>query len=222
MRIFLVEDNEKLGAALEKLLQIAGYHIDWVKLAEEALALFTVDQCDLLILDLGLPDGNGLNLLKSFRQRHPRIPVMILTAQGDPKDRVIGLDLGADDYLTKPFDVDEFEARVRALIRRQSMMSASRVVIGALEIDLVANRVFHEGVDIALSAREFELLRIFSMNSTKILSKEQIMSSLANLNEFISENAIEQTISRLRKKLSQYAIQIHSSRGLGYFIQVND
>lgn len=217
MRIFLVEDNVQLGEAIVKLLQQAQYHIDWVRLAAEAEALISTEACDLLILDLGLPDGEGLDLLRHFRRKHTT-PVMILTARSAPHARVKGLDLGADDYLIKPFDIEEFEARVRALLRRQSTLSSAVTTLGALEIDLARHRVSAGSAEIPMTSRDFQLLRLFLSHMGKTLSKAHIQTGLASFDDYLSDNAVEQTVSRLRRKLEPYGLHIHTARGIGYFL----
>lgn len=220
MRILLVEDNIELGKAIKKLLDNARYAVDWVQTGDYALAATATEIFDLIILDLSLPDMDGLDILKHIRNKKLPTAVLILTARGSITDRVKGLDYGADDYLTKPFDVEELLARVRMLIRRINGRKSVSLEVGNLKLDLKKLNATVNGQKLDLTAREFALLRVFCTKNNMLLSKQKIAESLTSFDEIISENAIEQTISRLRKKISHANVKIHSTRGLGYILEL--
>ena len=217
MRILLVEDNKRLGAGLKKLLD-ASYAVDHVLTGEDGLAAAQSQPFDLIILDLSLPDTDGLQVLRQIRGAKLTMPVLILTARDELDDRIAGLDLGADDYMTKPFELSELEARVRALLRRVSMEKTSLLHIGPLIFDLRNNQVVADGDPLELSARETMVLRALMMANGRLLSKGQLLDSITRFDDDVSENAVEQYVSRLRRKLSNHGIAINAARGLGYHL----
>lgn len=218
MRIMLVEDDRPLAEALTTLLVAAGYAVDTVHDGASAEALGTAERFDLVILDLNLPEMDGLSVLRALRARSDDAAVMILTARGAPEDRVRGLNLGADDYLTKPFDVAEFEARVRSLLRRQAGLRASSLTLGDVTLDLISRRFFTPDGPIDLPARELALCELLFTRAGKVVSKDTIVQSLTSLDDSLSDNAIEQYISRLRRRLAPHGVTLRTARGIGYYI----
>jgi two-component system OmpR family response regulator len=219
MRILVAEDDAILADGVAISLRQSGYAVDWVKNGLEADSALEADSFDLLILDLGLPRKSGLDVLKSLRQRDSRVPVLILTARDGVDDRVRGLDAGADDYLAKPFDLAELEARVRALMRRGLAGSSTVVRHGSLSYDQVGRVAQLNGQPLELSAREVGLLEIFLQRAGRMVSKEQLVSHLCEWGDEVSPNAIEVYVHRLRKKLEPGAIRIVTVRGLGYSLE---
>ncbi len=219
VRILLVEDDLPLAEALTTLLTGAGYAVDCVGDGLSAETLAQAERFDLMILDLNLPEKDGLAVLRALRQRRNPVPVLILTARGAPAERVEGLDLGADDYMVKPFDVREFEARVRSILRRQAGLRASVLEIGLLRFDLAARRFSLAEEWLDLPAREFALLELFVLRAGRVVGKEAIVQSLTNLDEGLSDNAIEQYVSRLRRRLQPHGLVLRTARGLGYLLE---
>lgn len=218
MRLLLVEDNEALAEGLIAILRGSGYALDWVSDGASALAALSTERFDLVVLDLNLPEIDGLDVLKTIRGRQNRTAVLILTARGAPEERVRGLDLGADDYLTKPFDIGEFEARIRVLLRRQAGHRASSVTFGRVTLDLTS-RTFSVGDQpIDIPAREVALLETLFLRAGKVVAKEAIMQSLTGFDEDLSANAIEQYVSRLRRRLAPHGLTVKTARGIGYYL----
>jgi len=218
LRILLVEDNLSLAEALSALLRQSGYAVDVVHDGASAEALAAAESFDLVILDLNLPQMDGLDVLRAMRARRNGAAVMILTARGAPEERVKGLDLGADDYLIKPFDIGEFEARVRSLLRRQAGLKTSTVAFGDLLLDLTARSFTVAGAPLDLPARERGLLELLILRAGKVVAREAIVQSLTSLEDDLSANAIEQYVSRLRKRLSPAGLTVKTARGIGYFL----
>jgi two-component system, OmpR family, response regulator len=219
MRLLLVEDDLPLAEALTALLAGSGHAVDCVHDGLGAEALLLAEQFELVILDLNLPGLDGLSLLKRIRARQPSPAVMILTARGTAEERVMGLDLGADDYLSKPFDVREFEARVRSLLRRQAGLRSSVVRLAGLELDLTSREFRAEGAVLDLPPRERALLELFFQRAGKVVAKEAIVQSLTSLDDLLSDNAIEQYASRLRRRIAPYGLVLRTVRGLGYMLE---
>lgn len=222
MRILLVEDNLALAEGLAALLRQAGYAVDMVHDGASAEALAAAESFDLVILDLNLPQMDGLDVLRAMRARKNPAAVMILTARGAPEERVKGLDLGADDYLTKPFDIGEFEARVRSLLRRQAGLKTATVTFGALVLDLNTRSFLAADAPLDLPARERNLLELLIVKAGKVVTREAIVQSLTSLDDELSDNAIDQYTSRLRKRLAPYHLTVRTARGLGYFLDRAD
>jgi two-component system OmpR family response regulator len=218
LRILLVEDDRPLADALTSLLTGAGYAVDCVGDGLSAEALARAESFELVILDLNLPQMDGLSVLRAMRARRNAAAVMILTARGAPEERVRGLDLGADDYMVKPFDVAEFEARVRSLLRRRAGLTSARVEIGALVLDLTTRTVTAGGQVLDLPARERALLELLMVNAGRVVAKEAIVQSLTALDDILSDNAIEQYVSRLRRRIAPHGVSLRTARGLGYVL----
>jgi two-component system OmpR family response regulator len=219
MRILLVEDDLPLAEALLTLLISSGYAVDVVHDGASAEALAAAEQFDLVILDLNLPQMDGLSVLRAMRARSNLAAVMILTARGAAEDRVRGLDLGADDYMAKPFDVREFEARVRSLLRRQAGLRSAMVTLGMVSLDLTSRQFFAGDMAIDLPPRERALLELLLTRAGKVVTKEAIVQSLTSLDDILSDNAIEQYISRLRRRIAPYDLDLRTVRGIGYLLE---
>ena len=218
MRILVAEDDPNLASGVCQVLRNSGHAVDWVKSGMEADAALDANPFDLLILDLGLPKMSGFDVLKRLRSRESKVPVLILTALDGVNDRVRGLDAGADDYLGKPFELAELEARVRALSRRGAGAS-TLMTHGALSYDQVSRQAWLNGAALELSAREVSLLEIFLKRAGRLVSKEQLVSHLCEWGEEVSGNAIEVYVHRLRRKLEPADVRIVTVRGLGYSLE---
>lgn len=219
MRVLLVEDDPELRRRLTERLVAAGIAVDSAASAGDARDWPDIDMLGAVILDLGLPDGDGIDVLRHWRGAGRTVPILILTARGEASEKVAGLDLGADDYMVKPFDVGEFEARVRSILRRQAGLHASDVQIGPVRFDM-ANRRFHVGDEpLDLPARELALLELFFLRAGRVVGKEAIVQSLTSLEESLSDNAIEQYVSRLRRRLHPHGLTLRTARGLGYMLE---
>ena len=216
MRLLLVEDDLMVGEAVRKGLRLDGFAVDWVQDGKAAEVAVAQEDYELLLLDLGLPKKNGLDVLKSLRARGSQIPVLILTARDAIADRVAGLDAGADDYLIKPFDLEELAARIRALLRRQSGRADPVIEVGQLTLNPATHEVRLEGCEINLSAREFALLRAFLDRPGAVLSRAQLEEKLYCWDDSIESNAVEVYIHALRKKLGSDFIK--NVRGVGYMV----
>lgn len=215
MRILVVEDDSLLAEGLVKLLTRAGHAVEHAMTGKHADRLLAEERFDLVVLDIGLPDIDGFEVLRRLRARHSSTLVLVLTARDAVEDRVKGLDLGAEDYLTKPFSLIEFEARVRALLRRIAPPSARWTVAG-LNVDVAAKRLRVHDKSVDLTPREWALLELFLTRPGRVLSKEQIGGSLFGLEEQLSPNAIEVHVSRLRAKIEPAGVHIRTVRGFGY------
>jgi DNA-binding response OmpR family regulator len=218
MRILIAEDDTIIADGLSKSLRQGGYAVDWAANGLDAESAMMTATYDLLILDLGLPRLSGLEVLKRLRARNSQLPVLILTALDGTGDRVKGLDLGADDYMVKPFELAELEARVRALTRR-SAGTAPMIQCGLLTFDQVG-RVAHINEQVLdLSAREVGLLEVLLTRMGRLVSKDQLVEHLCGWGEEVSHNAIEVYVHRLRKKLESGGVKIATVRGLGYCLE---
>lgn len=223
MRILLTEDDPALADLLVRACTQAGYSVDWVSDGVAADLALTLEAYDALVLDLGLPRMDGLEVLKRLRERGSRLPVMILTAREAIADRVAGLDSGADDYLAKPFAVAELQARLRALVRRHQGGAASpSLTLGPLRYDTVTRQVFLDSREVELSSREREILSGLLHKAGKVLSKQALADSISSWDASVGPNAVEVYVHRLRKKLEPAGIVIRTVRGLGYLIESSD
>ena len=220
MRILIAEDDQVLADGLMRALRGAGAAVDHVASGTEAdAALMTNAELDLLILDLGLPRMHGLDVLKRLRACGSTLPVLILTAADSVDERVKGLDYGADDYVAKPFSLQELEARVRALVRRGTGAGSSMIKHGPLTYDQAGRVATIEGRMVDLSARELGLLEVLLQRTGRLVSKDQLVERLCEWGEEVSNNAIEVYIHRLRKKIEKGPIRIATVRGLGYCLE---
>ena len=215
MRILIAEDDRIIADGLGRSLRQTGYAVDWVANGADADNALTTGAYDLVILDLGLPRMPGLDVLKRLRARKSKVPVLVLTALDGTSNRVKGLDLGADDYMAKPFELPELEARVRALTRRSTGTSAV-IECGALVFDQNDRCALVNGEMLDLSARELGLLEILMLRAGRLVSKDQLVEHLCGWGEEVSHNAIEVYMHRLRKKLEASGATIATVRGLGY------
>jgi len=215
MRILVVEDDALLADGLTQVLKRSGHAVDQVRTGLQADNSLRLTSYELVVLDVGLPGIDGFEVLRRLRSRRSKANVLVLTARDGVEDRVRGLDLGADDYLTKPFSVTEFEARVRALSRRPTLAAAS-IVIRGLSVDVEAKRVRVNDVPIDLTVREWALLEYFLARPGRVLSKEQIAQQLASYEDTLTVNAIEVYVSRLRSKVEASGVRIRTVRGFGY------
>jgi two-component system OmpR family response regulator len=219
MRILIAEDDQVLADGLLRSLRGAGYAVDQVSSGSEADAAVTAHEFDLVILDLGLPKMHGFEVLKKLRGRGKATPVLILTAADSIEQRVKGLDLGADDYMAKPFSLQELEARVRALMRRSLGTASSLLKHGPLTFDATGRVAYLNDQMIDLSARELSLLEVLLQRSGRLVSKDQLVERLCEWGDEVSNNAIEVYIHRLRKKIEQGPVRIATVRGLGYCLE---
>jgi two-component system response regulator TctD len=218
MRILLVEDTLDVGEAIVARFERIGHTVDWEKDGSVADEVLEVQAYDLLILDVNLPALDGFTILKRLRQRKSKTPVLVLTARSQVDDRVDALDLGADDYLVKPFDFRELEARARALLRRSAGESTNQLVCGQVTIDRGSRAVRINGTPIELTRRELTLLEILAARPGRIFGKDELVDQLFGFDDEPSANAVEQYVARLRKKLAGSGAEIRTLRGLGYQI----
>ena len=219
MRILLVEDDSLVSDAISRGLVGAGYVVDAVPDAESVNARLTDTHYDLAIVDLGLPGEDGLALVRRLRRSGSSLPLLIVTARDGLDDRINALDLGADDYLVKPFALPELAARCRALIRRATAATANEIVIGGLRIDLAGRRALNAtGEVLELTRREWSILECLAHHSGRVVSKERLTQAITGWSEDISGNAIEVHVSRLRSKLGGSAT-VRGIRGLGYRLE---
>jgi two-component system OmpR family response regulator len=221
MRILVVEDDSLLAQGLTRVLTRTGHAVDKAETGVQADKALRSASYDLVVLDVGLPDIDGFEVLRRLRLRHAAANVLVLTARDAVEDRVHGLDLGADDYLTKPFSVTEFEARVRALLRRTSL-PASAVSVGRLTVDVEAKLIRINGTPIELTVREWALLELFMARPGRVLSKDQIAQQLADYDSQLTTNAVEVYVSRLRAKIEAAGVRIRTVRGFGYLWETTD
>lgn len=216
MKLLLVEDDALLGDGVRAGLKQAGFAVDWVQDGLAAKVALDSEEYDLLVLDLGLPKLSGMDLLKSVRAKRASLPVLILTARDTVADRVAGLNAGADDYLVKPFDLDELIARLNALLRRSAGQVELTLQHGAIELTPSIHQVRLAGTDVSMSAREFSLLHTLLLHTGRVHSREQLEQTLYGWGEEVESNAIEVHVHHLRKKLGSDLIR--TLRGVGYVI----
>jgi two-component system OmpR family response regulator/two-component system response regulator QseB len=225
MRLLLVEDDRMIGESLQRALRLEGYAVDWVRDAAAADSTLASERFDLMLLDLGLPPGagagagghvDGLSVLRAARARHDPTPVIVLTARDARGDRVAGLDAGADDYLVKPFELDELNARIRAVLRRHAGRAEPLLSAGGVTLDPATKQVARDGVAVPLSAREFAVLEALLAKPGAVLSRAQLEDRLYGWGEEIESNAVSVYVHQLRRKLG--ADFIRTVRGVGYFV----
>jgi len=226
MRLLLVEDDRMIGESLRSALRLEGHAVDWVRDAGAAQATVASERFDLVLLDLGLPPGrpatgergpaDGLDVLRAMRARRDATPVIVLTARDARGDKVAGLDAGADDYLVKPFDLDELHARIRAVVRRHSGRAEPLIAHAGVTLDPATRQVTKDGVPVVLSAREFAVLEALMQRPGAVLSRAQLEDRLYGWGEEIESNAVSVYIHQLRRKLGVDAIR--TVRGVGYYV----
>jgi two-component system, OmpR family, response regulator QseB len=216
MRVLLVEDDPMIGRAVKTGLHDAGYVVDWVRDGAEAELAVGTGVYDLALLDLGLPRRDGLEILKGVRRGGGKLPILIITARDSVADRIAGLDAGADDYLVKPFDLDELLARARAVIRRQRGRASPEIAYGSLVLDPVRREVLFKGATVDLSAREFAVLEALMKEPGAVVSREKLEDAVYGWGEEVGSNSIEVHLHHLRRKLNPGLIR--NVRGVGYRI----
>ncbi len=216
VRVLLVEDDEQLGESLEAALRLEQYAVDWVRSGEPVRAALGATPYDLLILDLGLPGVPGMQVLRQLRADKHVLPVLLLTARNTLADKVDGLDSGADDYLTKPFEIDEMFARVRSLLRRKGDSKISRLEVAGISLDPGDRVVEFAGASLDLTAREFAILEILLRNAGRFVSRQRLEEGIYSWGEEVGSNTVEVYISRLRKRFGSSLIE--TMRGVGYRI----
>jgi two-component system OmpR family response regulator len=214
MRVLLVEDDRMIGAAVQQALSDAAYAVDWTTDGQQALAASLAQAYDVVLLDLGLPLRDGIDVLRQLRARNAHVPILIVTARDEVEDRIAGLDLGADDYVLKPFDVHELLARMRAVVRRQGGSASPLLTNGAITLDPVTRDVSFEGQSAALSGREFTLLQALLVRPGAILSRQELEERIYGWNEEIESNTVEVLIHGIRRKLGPTVIR--NVRGVGW------
>lgn len=216
MRIVIVEDNQPLADGLAKSFRADGHGVDVLYRGDEAEQFLQREMADLLVIDINLPGLSGLEILKNLRRRKNQTPVLLLTARATLTDKVDGLDLGADDYLEKPFDLDELKARARALLRRSGKQISEVVTIGNLEFDSAARQIKINDELKEMPRREYALAEILISNKDRIISKQKILDHLYGLDAEVDEKTVELYIHRLRKRIAGSGTEIKTARGLGY------
>lgn len=219
MRVLIVEDDPIVADGLTRIMQRHHYVVTHESNGRRADHLLSVYQYELVILDMGLPDMDGAEVLRRLRSRNQKVPVLILTARDKVEDRVKGLDFGADDYLAKPFDLLELEARIRALLRRGQSASSASLQVGELCLDTAGHRATLCGEQLELSARELSVLEVLMLRVGRVVSKELLSEQMCALGEEMSVNAIEVYVHRLRKKIEAGNVNIRTLRGLGYLLE---
>lgn len=219
MRILIVEDDAMLAEAIGSALRQSAHLVTHAASGDEADRLLAAGEFDLVLLDLGLPRLDGFEVLRRLRERRDKVPVLVLTARDAPEDRVAGLDLGADDYLTKPFRLDELEARVRALIRRAHAIASSRIVHGPLTLDMAGRRLFCRDEPVELSVRELAVVELLMLREGRVVTKQQIVEHLYGWEEGSTSNTVEVFVYRLRRKLEPSGVDIRTIRGMGYLLE---
>jgi len=216
MRVLLVEDDLQLGESLEAALGLEGYAVDWLNSGEPVRAALMSTPYDLLVLDLGLPGVPGMQVLRQLRADKHTLPVLLLTARRTLADKVDGLDAGADDYLTKPFEMDELFARLRSLLRREGAHKGVQLEVSGILVDPIGRTVHYHGEALTLTAREFAILEILVRNADRFVSRARLEEGIYRWGEEVGSNTVEVYVSRLRKRFGSGVIE--TMRGVGYRI----
>jgi DNA-binding response OmpR family regulator len=216
MRVLLVEDDVMIGRSLDRALTHAGMAVDWVRSGADCSVAVRGDGYGVLLLDLGLPDGSGLEILRTLRRQNSDTPVVIISARDDVASRIAGLDSGADDYVVKPFDFEELNARIRAVMRRRQGRASSTVVAGAVTLDLARYEVLYRGLSSVLPAKEFALVRALAERPGTILSRGQLEDRLYDWGNEVESNAVDVLIHYVRRKFDKDIIR--NVRGIGWMI----
>ena len=216
MRILLAEDDNMIGTAVREALRQDGYVVDWLRDGPRADTALSAGHYDLMLLDLGLPGKDGLAILRSLRARGNTTPVIVVTARDAVESRIAGLDAGADDYIVKPFDLDELAARIRSALRRSAGRAEPDLTIGPVSVDLARRSVLRDAVPVTLSAREFAIVEALALRPGAILSRSQLEERMYGWGEEVESNAVEVHIHAIRRKLG--ADFIRNVRGVGYYV----
>lgn len=219
MRVLLVEDDQRLAAGLVEGLSQGGFLVDHLALAKPVESALTLTEYDIAIVDLGLPDMDGLELIRRVRRQGTSLPVLVLTARDGLEDRVQGLDVGADDYLVKPFMLPELMARIRALVRRSRAATSSDLAFGPLQLDLSDHSARVGNATLDLTGREWDALSLLMLAAPKVVSKQKLVESMGRWDSELTPNAVEIYISRLRAKLADCGVSIRTVRGIGYRLE---
>ena len=222
MRILVVEDDAAIADAVCASLERAGHAVDRLANGKAAITALQEHAFALVVLDLGLPGVDGTEVLRRMRSAHDRIPVLVITAREEVDLRVHTLDLGADDYLVKPFSLAEFDARVRALLRRQSNGGVPILQLGKLSIDLTGRRVLLDDEPLDLTAREFALLEVLASRHNRVTPREHVIEALCTWNDALTDNGLDIAVYRLRRKLTDSGVNLRTVRGLGYLLEADD
>ena len=222
MRIVLVEDNEMLLSGIGKTLRDEGHSVDLFSDGAQADLYLQQEGADLAILDVNLPGMDGLSITRNLRSRNQTFPVLLLTARSTTEDRVNGLDAGADDYLVKPFAMEELEARVRALSRRAGTLQPSNESIGSLSYERTSRRLFMEGKELDIARRERVLFETLLIKQGQFVSKSNLADTLYGVGSDVDLNAVELSVSRLRRAIKGSGVVIRTARGIGYMIEAED
>jgi two-component system response regulator TctD len=222
MKLCLIEDNRDLGEAIERHLRQGGHAVTWTSDGKGAEELIAHEAFDAVILDLTLPGVDGVTILRRLRRGGNDLPVLVTTARAELDDKVSLLDLGADDYLVKPFDLRELDARLRAIVRRPAGHRTSRIVLGDLVLDQAAHMTSIDGRPVDLGLREFRLLEMLVVSAGRAVTRERLMSRLFDEGDGGSENALELLVSRVRRKIAGSAVEIVTIRGVGYLVRVTE
>jgi two-component system, OmpR family, response regulator TctD len=222
MRALLIEDTVDLGAAIAARLRDQGHAVEWLTDGGLASQRIQEDPFDLIILDLMLPNMSGSDVLKQLRGSRVRTPVLVITARADIGDKVDLLDIGADDYLVKPFDLRELEARMRAVVRRHGGVPTSKIEIGNLTVDIAAQSVIADGKRMELARREFRLLELLVLSLGRVVPKERLMDQLFGYENAVNPNALELYVSRIRRRLKPSTLRIETVWGTGYIAKLDD
>jgi DNA-binding response OmpR family regulator len=219
MKVLVVEDDAKVGRFLVRVLREEGYVVDWCRDGSEAQLQLNAIDYGLILLDWMLPGTDGLSLLREIRKKGSEVPVLMLTARGETRERVLGLEAGADDYLAKPFEVEELLARLRALLRRTG---GNKLRAGPIEVDRLARRVRLDGVPLTLTTREFSLLLYLLQNADRVVRRSELLSNVWEMAFDPGSNLIDVHVSRLRDKLGVHAEMLATVRGVGYQLRIKE
>jgi two-component system OmpR family response regulator len=219
MRMMIIEDDAELRGGLHTLLAQKGNVVDALASGRDGLNVLLSEEYDLAIIDLSLPELDGLSVIRALRKQQRGVPILIITARDAVDDRVAGLDAGADDYLVKPFEMAELDARVRALVRRNRADRAQAIRLGPLELTMGQPRIHLDGAPVDLTAREFALLELLAVRAGRVVNKDHIATRLARSGEALSDTAIEVAVHRLRRRLEPYDLHVRTVRGFGYLLE---
>ena len=219
MRVLIVEDDADVRAALSDALRHSDFVVDALSDGQQAFNALLTNEYDLAIIDIGLPSMDGLSLVRNARRKSRGLPILIVTARDALDDRVAGLDAGADDYLVKPFELAELEARVRALLRRHRSDRSETITVGALTLTPGQPRILLDGAPVDLTANEFALLEILALRNGRVVRRDEIAHRLARGGEPTSDSAIDVCVHRLRRRLGSHGLQVRTLRGFGYLLE---